>query len=139
MAVAMAPALSGKAANNSLNEFGFNFLTLSRLNEYGLIISDFDSWIDIGFSILRESIDPQMPLLPFHHQERKWLLVADTVRTANQILKIKGPSLSLAGRELSRIVGQEPLPEYTERLKAHFLHGHKFNMMLLSDVLNRGK
>ena len=40
------PSLNGKAASNSLEDYGLGFRKLNLLNENGLIISDYDSWID---------------------------------------------------------------------------------------------
>ncbi len=52
---ARVPSLTGKAAQNSLQSYGMGFDMLNRLNEHGLIISDYDSWryynISIGISV----------------------------------------------------------------------------------------
>ena len=126
----------GSAADNSLVDFGFNFSTLNRLNEHGLIISDYDSWSDFRFSVVRRSDEPPRPLLPFHHQGRQWVLVADATRHPGAEFRIKGPALTFAGQELSRVVEQEPIPNYTERLEAFFL-GQKFRMVRLDDLATR--
>ena len=130
------PSLGGSAADNSLVDFGFNFSTLNRLNEHGLIISDYDSWSDFRFSVVRRSDEPPRPLLPFHHQGRQWVLVADATRHPGADFRIKGPALTFAGQELSRVVEQEPIPNYTERLEAFFL-GQKFRMVRLDDLATR--
>ena len=133
---ARVPSLGGKAASNSLRDFGFNFPALNRLNEHGLIISDFDSWNDITLSVARKPDEPRRPLLPFHHQGRQWVFISDVARPPDEAVRIEGPSLSIAGRELSRIVDQEPVPEYTERLEAFFL-GRKLRMVRLDDLVAR--
>ena len=48
-------SISGNVASNSLSKYGFTFGKLNILNEYGLVISDYNSWIDFSF-VLR--IDP---------------------------------------------------------------------------------
>ena len=133
---ARVPSLGSKAANNSLRAFGFNFPALNRLNEHGLIISDFDSWNDVTLSVARKPDEPRRPLLPFHHQGQQWVLMSDVGRPPGEPVRIEGPSLSLAGRELSRIVTQEPIPEYTERLVAFFV-GRKLHMVRLDDFMAR--
>jgi len=40
------PSLGTNAAANGLNKFGLNFDSLNLLQEYGLIISDYNSWMD---------------------------------------------------------------------------------------------
>ena len=40
-------SISGNAASNSLSKYGFTFGKLNILNEYGLVISDYNSWIEI--------------------------------------------------------------------------------------------
>ena len=127
------PALGGKAADNSLADFGFNFQALNQLNEHGLIISDFDSWKDFALSIIRRSNEAPRPLLPFHHQGQQWALVADAARHSIAEFRIAGPALTLAGQELSRVVEREPVPKYTERLSSFFV-GKQLRMVLLDDL-----
>ena len=130
------PSLRGKAAANSLADFGFNFSALNRLNEHGLIISDFDSWKDFRLSIVPKPDEPPRPLLPFYHQGRQWVLVADPTRHPGAEFRIEGPTLTVAGQELSRVVEQDPIPNYTERLEA-FFQGQKFHMVRLDDLATR--
>lgn len=118
---ARVPALEGKAASNSLESFGFSFTALNRLNEHGLIISDYDSWYDYKWSILQATQEFQYPGLPFHHQGQQWRLIPDSDWVPIQECIVAGPALSLSGRELSKVVKQEPMLQYTERLQAFFL------------------
>ena len=130
------PSLGGKAGANSLADFGFNFSALNRLNEHGLIISDFDSWKDFRPSIVPKPDEPPRPLLPFHHRGRQWVLVSDATRRPSAEFRIEGPALTVAGQELSRVVEQDPIPNYTERLEA-FFQGQKFHMVQLDDLATR--
>jgi hypothetical protein len=43
---ARVPSLGGNAGSNALQKYGFNFNHLNILHEYGLIISDYNSWMD---------------------------------------------------------------------------------------------
>ena len=129
------PALEGKAAANSLADFGFDFGALNRLNEHGLIISDFDSWGDFNFSVIRNRNEPPRPVIPFLHQSRQWVLIADAGRPSGTHFRVSGPALTLAGRELSRVIEQEPVPEYTERLRAFFV-GQQLRMVQMDDGKN---
>ena len=42
----MVPSLHGNAGENALQEYGLNFSALNLLNEHGLVISDYNSWLE---------------------------------------------------------------------------------------------
>ena len=119
---ARVPSLGKNAAANSLAEFGLAFSALNRLNEHGLIIADYNSWGDFRPSVVTRRVESGKPMvLPFHHQDRKWVLLPDAPQDSTNELRISGVALSHVGKELSMIVEQEPVPKYTERLKKFFL------------------
>ena len=120
MVDARVSSLNGQAASNSLQAFGFNYAALNRLNEHGLILSDYDSWHN-GIRLCILPREREHPPFPFHHQDRQWILVPDSGGGWDGEFKISGPALSLAGRELSLVVKQEPLPEFTKQLQEFFL------------------
>ena len=108
-------SLDGNAAQNALSKYGLGFHQLNILNEYGLIISDYNSWLN--YSVHREG-DKESWLL--RHQGIYWDLQLVQEQVKNQEFKLSGVALSRVGRELFRIVDQDPMPEYTEDLKKFF-------------------
>lgn len=116
---ARAPSLGGNAANNALQKYGFTFDTLNVLNEYGLIISDYDSWYDYRLCLWSLAQGPgQTTILriPFKFQGKCWVFDSNAQRDINQELRLSGIALSRTGRELSNVVNLEPLEEYTTDL-----------------------
>ena len=107
---ARVPSLGGSAANNALRKYGLGFFYLNILNEYGLIIPDYNSWYE--YNVIPENeTPPDSPRL--WHQGRYWdLLIQSPLQ-----FRVSGVELSRAGRELFHIVDQDPMPEYTEDLK----------------------
>ncbi|MCY4308569.1 MAG: DUF2806 domain-containing protein [Rhodobacteraceae bacterium] len=104
---------------NSLQSFGLGFGKLNHLHEYGLIISDYNSWRD--YSIPQQNADKPYPCsLPFHFQNNLWILTTLNNSNPMQEVKIKGPSLSISGLELSRIVECKQVPEFSAKLKSFF-------------------
>ena len=91
------------------------FHQLNILNEYGLIISDYNSWLN--YSVHREG-DKESWLL--RHQGIYWDLQLVQEQVKNQEFKLSGVALSRVGGELFRIVDQDPMPEYTDDLKEFF-------------------
>ena len=116
-------SLGGNAAHNSLAGFGLNFDTLNLLNEYGLIISDYNSWQDYQLCISRSI--PALHELPtrlaFKHQGTHWVLIPQTGFRQQTEFRLHGVALTNSGRELQRVVGGRPSLAYTERLKRYFL------------------
>ena len=110
---ARVPSLGGSAGNNSLRKYGLGFFCLNILNEYGLIIPDYNSWYE--YNVIPENeTPPDSPRL--WHQGRYWdLLIQSPLQ-----FRVSGVELSRAGRELFHIVDQDPMPEYTEDLKKFF-------------------
>ena len=90
---------------------------LNLLNEYNLIISDYNSQFPYNFCIVNQDNPGH---LAFKHQERRWLLLSKPERSDDSEFRLSGVALSYIGRELSRIVNQDPMPEYTEDLKQYF-------------------
>lgn len=111
------PVLGGDAGNNALKKYGLGFSQLNILNEYSLVISNYNSWRDYKLSIW----DKSNPVcLPFKHQEKNWVLSPLPEWIDTDAFKISGVSLSKVGSELFRIVEKDPIPEYTNDLKNYF-------------------
>ena len=110
-------SLGGNAGSNALSKYGLDFGQLNILHEYGLIISDYNSWSDYKLCIVNEN--PPV-LVPFRHQGRHWVLLPSPERDRNRECKVSGVALSRAGRELFPIVDLDPMEGYTEDLKKFF-------------------
>ncbi len=116
---ARVPSLGGNAATNSLSSYGFSFNALNRLNENGLIISDYNSWFDYRLSIVhREKV--KLPVLWFDFQGRRWVLVSANSRDPNEEFRLSGVALTQSGRELSKVVDHEPMTQFQTDLVAFF-------------------
>ena len=125
---ARVPSLGENAGSNALKKYGLDFGQLNILNEYRLIISDYNSWRDYNLSIVNKG---NPVLLPFQHQGKSWALLASSDRDDTPEFKLSGVALSRVGRELFHIVDQDPMPEYTEDLKKYFA-GQKLQMVEVS-------
>ena len=59
-------SLGGRPGNNDLQKYGLSYRNLNILNEYGLIIAEYNSWSDYRFAIVKKNrVD-----IPFRHQGR---------------------------------------------------------------------
>jgi hypothetical protein len=107
-------SIEGDASQNALGKYGLGFDQLNVLNEYRLIVSDYNSWH--AYRSYRGNENNLQSLL-LQHQGRYWDLSPLPDQVEKQDFKLSGVALSRVGRELFRIVDQEPIPEYTEDLK----------------------
>ena len=125
------PSLGGNAGNNSLGKYGLSFNELNVLNEYGLIISDYNSWRDYincrGIGLARTGIR-----FPFFHQGKYWVLEPHGQLETTSELKINGVALTRSGIELSKIVEPDSVQEFAEELMV-FFQNKGFKMI---EVLN---
>jgi hypothetical protein len=109
-------SLSGSAAQNSLQDYGLGFGTLNLLHEFGLIIPDYNSYMDYRASVVVGS----NVSLPFTFQNRQWALLPPEERAPQQELRLNGVALSAAGKELLDIVDIVLDEEYSAALEAFF-------------------
>jgi hypothetical protein len=95
-----------------------SFDQLTVLEEFGLIISDFNSQMDYRVSVATD----RRVTLPFIYQNRPWGLVSskEEVSDLPGELRVPGVALSRSGKELMKIVEQQANDEYTEVLKDYF-------------------
>ncbi|HEX8279725.1 MAG TPA: DUF2806 domain-containing protein [Segetibacter sp.] len=110
-------SLGGNAAQNSLREFGLGFDKLNILQEYGLIISDYNSYFDYKLSIVNKG---NRVLLPLIYQNTKMALLTTVERSEEAPLNLHGVALSGAGKELLGIVDVEHDEKYTSALVKYF-------------------
>ena len=139
-------SLGGNASTNDLSEYGLAYDALIRLEEHGLITSDYNSWRDYGpFPNLLHELARSSPGLSksrsvqllYRRQAIKyagdtWYL--QSVEDGSPIgeIKINGVAMSHAGRELSKVVTLTPDTEYTAAL-ATFLMGKGLELRRIHD------
>ena len=90
-----AVSLGKKAASNALQDYGLSFNTLNILNEYGLIISDYNSWQSYPYRF------------PLQYQGKLWMLLSSVEPAKMDTFKVSGVALTKSGRELARVVEPE--------------------------------
>ena len=114
-------SLEGNAASNSLRDYGLAFGVLNLLNEHELIIAEYNSWFDYWPCIARQRADGLgREAHPFRYQGQEWAFVPDGERDQSKEFKVSGVALTRAGKELSRVVELETVPEYDEALRGYF-------------------
>lgn len=116
-------SVEGSAGSNGLAPFDLGFDQLTQLEEYGLIISDFNSWRDYAPAIVHNQKVP----LPFCYGGRAHGLLPRENAKASQ-LRVNGVALSKVGRELLQIVDINPVPAYTAAL-SNFFEKRGFEMV----------
>ncbi len=124
------PSLDGNAAQNSLLKYGLDFGALNRLNEYGLIISDYNSYSK--FQIIEDH--EAMSKAELHHQDVCWDWIIEQKNVKNKTIILNGVAMTVAGCELSRVVSQEVVKEYTEALNEYLHRKYRINMRRSEDV-----
>ena len=126
---ARVPSLGKNAAQNSLDPYGITFDTLNRLNEHGLVISDYDSYLTYRV------IDPSMDThgIELYHQGSRWDWIIEDDDVKELSVKLRGIALTIAGRELSGVVSPEPVPQYTDALKSYLHRNHRVRMKPIDD------
>lgn len=114
---ARVPSLGGDAGFNALGKYGLSFDRLNTLNEYGLIVPDYNSWFPYDCCIAKKN---DFRLQIFQHQGRYWVLLPMSGWNEDQAFTLSGVALSDAGRELLNVVDRRSIPRYTEDLKKFF-------------------
>jgi hypothetical protein len=104
----------GNAGENSLLSYGLGFVALNTLQEYGLIISEYNSAIDHKTVVLHEN---EILGLPITYQNKQWIFAPKDAPTVLQNFKVSGVGFSQSGKELLSVVDIDPNKLYTEALK----------------------
>ena len=115
-------SLGGNAASNSLEQYGLGFNRLNVLNEHSLIISDFNSWMDYKpcrAIRISESLPWTVPLV-FAYQGRSWGLIPNDESGESKSFRVHGVALTVAGRDLTRVIDLVSVPAYDEALISFF-------------------
>lgn len=133
------PSLGGDAGDNALRDYGLGFDILNMLNEHGLIISSYNSWVEMTPFRTLPGLGQQAVCIPFSHQGQYWSLMPtsnDVKSVLDNKIRVHGVVLTQVGRELSRIVEVTPMTAYTEKL-ARYFEGQGFRMTEVDDETPR--
>ncbi len=117
------PFIRSYGDGNALRKYGLGFGNLNMLNEHGLIFSEYNSWYDIRMCIGSPLPGPtpgQVLRIPFGFQGRYWILIPTSQSILGKEFRLSGVALTQSGRELSTIVGLEPMEEYAQDLMNYF-------------------
>jgi hypothetical protein len=109
-------SLSGQAGQNSLKKYGLSFTSLNVLEEYGLIVSEYNTNSNYGGAFIRSG----QVALPMYFQDRMHYFKYQGVLAPQQSVNLSGVMLSKAGKELFKLVDVVPNQEYFDDLIAYF-------------------
>lgn len=120
------PALGGNAASNAIQAYGLSFGQLNILQEYGLVISDYNSYMNYSPCIAHE----MKVAHPLVFEGQQYGLIPNIERQPGQEFRLNGVALSRAGRELFPIVDINPDERYGAALR-DFLNKSGFTLQCL--------
>jgi len=109
-------SMGASAEANSLQAYGLGFDALNILQEYGLIIPAFTSYMDYRAAIVREG----KVSLPIIYQNSQWGLSTAVPPSLANPFNVIGVAFSQSGKELLSIVDINPNEQYTEALHKFF-------------------
>lgn len=110
-------SFKGNAASNSLSQFGLSFNALNVLQEYGLIISDYNSFMHYSHCIANEQ-NQVGAILRF--QNKDYALVPSDKEKYDKVVKLDGVALTKAGKELLDIIPIVNSDNYKVELAKYF-------------------
>ncbi len=121
-------ALDGRAADNSLKEYGLSYTDLNRLNEHGLVAPEYDS--ELRHMVTDTGLDKSPRWISIAHgfQGRSWVLTPIDQRQGDQTINLRLILLTNTATELARVVDIEPMPEYQQAV-AGFFEQKGFHML----------
>ena len=114
-------SFSGSPASNSLTPFGLSFGALNVLQEYGLIISDYNSYMPYSHCIVNEQNQVAAAL---HFQDKNYALVPSDKEKYDKDLKLNGVALTKAGKELLDIIPITSSDNYKDELIKYLKSKH---------------
>lgn len=126
VADARVPSLGGDAGQNALAPFGLGFGELNRLNEHGLIISDYNSYY--VYQVVRSNHE----VAALYHQQVRWDWVIQQEGTQRQEVKLHGVAMTVSGRELAQAIPKVAMPAYTRQLKKFLSDRFKVEMVRIN-------
>ena len=123
---ARVPSMGGQPAQNCLRKYGLPFDSLNILNEYGLIISDYNSYYgyELSIGIAAGASGQETIRIPFALQNRFWVLEPLPEFGYGEEFRLSGVALTQAGRELQRVVEPEPNHQFLQDLSEFFVRSN---------------
>lgn len=118
------PSLGRNAASNGLGEFGITFDSLNLLQEHGLIIPDYNSWMDYRAAFV---VNGSTLPIPLTFGGKQWGLTKQNNPQGSE-LKITGIALTNSGKELMQIMEADENPRFSAALTA-WLESQEIHMM----------
>ena len=135
---ARVPFLGDYREGNALRDYGIDYVNLNLLNEHGLVVSDYNSWMDYNMCITAWPSEQKegMWAVPFKYQGRYWFLKPTTKRPAEQEFRLNGVALTASGHELSLVVELNQDEAFANNLK-QFFGGQQLQMVQVETGLPR--
>lgn len=116
----MVCTLKGTDAGSSLARFGLGPASLSRLAEYGLVVTEIEitrDYLPSGFIS-----DTKRAFFRLRYKDVPWSLIYTGQSELTRFFRIRGVGFSTAGNELYPFVDIIGVPEYTDALIDFFSH-----------------
>jgi hypothetical protein len=126
-------SFEGSAAQNSLASYGLSFNELNVLEEYGLIISDYNSYSDYIAAVASHG---KVLATLYHAGQDLGLAPKDEADPPKAPLRLNGVQLTRSGREMLPIVDIEPNIAYTKALRSHF---DKLNLTVIPVTITKAQ
>jgi hypothetical protein len=102
-------SLEGNAGANALSKYGLSFDNLNVLQEYGLIISDYNSYMNFSPCVVNEQ---NKVALPFKFSNNYFAFLPTDREKYDKTLQFHGVALTKSGKELYNIIPQVENPTY---------------------------
>jgi hypothetical protein len=114
-------SLEGNAASNSLTKYGFSFDNLNVLQEYGLIISDYNSYMQYAPCVVNEQNSVG---LAFKFNDEHFAFLPTDREKYDNTVKLNGVAFSKSGKELYNIIPKEQNSTYKTDFQAFLEKRH---------------
>lgn len=124
--------LRGGEADRELHTYAISSNKLRFLNEHGLIDSNFYSSMDFSACVLiRDSRTSRwVRRLEIAYQGKSRVLIPMGEPDPSQNVVVSGVLLTLAGKQLSKVIETEPLPAFDRVLTEYFNNEHQLTFAL---------
>lgn len=114
-------SMTGSAASNSLTQYGLSFDNLNILHEYGLIISDYNSYMNYAPCIINENGSVAASL---HFEGKHYGLLPTDRDKYDKTVRFNGVALTKAGKELQQIIPLEDASKYKKDFDEFLVKKH---------------
>ena len=114
-------SMTGNAASNSLTQYGLSFDNLNILQEYGLIISDYNSYMNYAPCVVNENMGVAASL--YLGGDHYGLLPTDRDKY-DKTVRFNGVALTKAGKELLKIIPLEDASKYKKDFEEFLAKKH---------------